>query len=145
MRRTFLRAKIHRAIVTEACLEYMGSLTMDRDLMDAADLYPFERVEVYNISSGERFATYVIEGQRGSGAICVNGAAAHRACRGDEVIVAAYCELEDEEIENFRPRLVFVDTDNRIVSLDAATAAVTRGPAKQSEVELAEVDAPATS
>lgn len=128
MRRTFLRAKIHRATVTEACLEYMGSLTVDRDLMAAADLRPFERVEVYNTTGGQRFATYVIEGRASSGEICVNGAAAHLARRGDAVIIAAYCELEPEEMNDFRPRLVFVDSRNRIVSLEEAEKATTRAP-----------------
>ena len=128
MRRTFLRAKIHRATVTEACLEYMGSLTVDRDLMDAADLHPYERVEVYNITSGHRFATYVIEGPRGGGDICVNGAAAHCARRGDQVIIAAYAELHENEIPAFTPLLVFVDDDNRPVSLREAEAAATVAP-----------------
>ena len=120
MRRTFLSAKIHRATVTEACLEYTGSLTLDRDLMDAAGLLPFERIEVYNITNGQRFATYVIEGERGSGVVCINGAAAHMASRGDAVILAVYCEVEEEEVDNINPRLIFVDAANKIVTLDEA-------------------------
>ncbi len=118
MKREFLRAKIHGATVTEANVEYVGSLTLDRDLMDEAGLYPFERIEVYNITSGHRFATYLIEGRRGGGQVCVNGAAAHLARPGDSVIMAAYCQLEESEIEPFTPRLVFVDEDNRPVTLD---------------------------
>jgi aspartate 1-decarboxylase len=118
MKRDFLRAKIHGATVTEANLEYIGSLTLDRDLMDAADLHAFEKVEVYNITGGQRFSTYVIEGRRGSGQLCVNGAAAHRARPGDSVIIAAYCQLHEEEIATFTPRLVFVDAENRQVALE---------------------------
>ncbi len=118
MKREFLRAKIHGATVTEANVEYVGSLTLDRDLMDEAGLHPFERIEVYNITSGHRFATYLIEGRRGGGQVCVNGAAAHLARPGDSVIMAAYCQLEESEIESFTPRLVFVDEDNRPVTLD---------------------------
>ncbi len=118
MKREFLRAKIHGATVTEANVEYVGSLTLDRDLMDEAGLHPFERIEVYNITSGHRFATYLIEGRRGGGQVCVNGAAAHLARPGDSVIMAAYCQLEESEIEPFTPRLVFVDEDNRPVTLD---------------------------
>ncbi len=118
MKREFLRAKIHGATVTEANVEYVGSLTLDRDLMDEAGLHPFERIEVYNITSGHRFATYLIEGRRGGGQVCVNGAAAHLARPGDSVIMAAYCQLEESEIESFTPRLVFVDEDTRPVTLD---------------------------
>ncbi len=118
MNREYLRAKIHNATVTEADVRYIGSLTLDRDLMDAADLRPFERVEVYNVTGGERFATYIIEGRAGSGQVCVNGAAAHRARVGDAIIIAAYCQLEDSEVEGFVPRLVFVDEANRQVTLD---------------------------
>ncbi len=118
MKREFLRAKIHGATVTEANVEYVGSLTLDRDLMDEAGLHPFERIEVYNITSGHRFATYLIEGRRGGGQVCVNGAAAHLARPGDSVIMAAYCQLEESEIESFTPRLVFVDENNRPVTLD---------------------------
>lgn len=117
MIREYLRAKIHNATVTEADIEYVGSLTLDRDLMDAADLRPFERVDVYNVTGGERFSTYIIEGPRGSGKVCINGAAAHRARPGDRIIIAAYCRLEDQELSGFVPRLVFVDKNNRPVTL----------------------------
>ena len=126
MRREFLRAKIHGATVTEANLAYTGSLTLDRALMDAADLLPFERIEVYNLVRGERFATYVIEGERGSGTVCVNGAAAHLARRGDRIIIAAYAQLEPHEIPDLDPRLVFVDGENRpLPPVERATIAAT--------------------
>ncbi len=117
MIREYLRAKIHNATVTEADIEYVGSLTLDRDLMDAADLRPFERVDVYNVTGGERFSTYIIEGPRASGKVCINGAAAHRARPGDRIIIAAYCRLQEHEFASFVPRLVFVDQKNRPVSL----------------------------
>ncbi|MFQ5669384.1 MAG: aspartate 1-decarboxylase [Acidobacteriota bacterium] len=120
MRRFFLRAKIHGCIVTEASQDYVGSLTLDRDLLDAAGLCPFEQVDVYNISRGGRFRTYLIEGARGRGQVCVNGAAAHLARRGDRIIIAAYCQLEKAEMASHVPRLVFVDGENRPISLEEA-------------------------
>jgi aspartate 1-decarboxylase len=126
MKRDFLRAKIHGATVTEANVDYIGSLTLDQELMDAADLHPFERIEVYNTTSGHRFATYLLAGRRGSGQVCINGAAAHLARPGDSIIMAAYCQLEESEIEAFTPRLVFVDEHNRPVTLDALTAGARR-------------------
>ena len=123
MIRNFLRAKIHGATVTQADVEYVGSLTLDRDLMDAAGLLPFERIDVYNITGGQRFSTYVIEGESGSGIVGVNGAAAHLARPGDSVIIASYCQLQEEEIEIFTPRLIFVDQANRPVSLEEAKTA----------------------
>ena len=130
MRRTFLRAKIHGATVTDANLAYTGSLTLDRDLMDAAGLTPFERIEVYNLTGGERFATYVIEGRRGGGDVCVNGAAAHLARRGERIIIAAYAELEEAEIPLLRPRLVFVDADNRPRPAPVEAEADTMAPSR---------------
>ena len=118
MKREYLRAKIHNATVTEADIRYIGSLTLDRNLMEAADVRPFERVEVYNVTGGQRFATYIIEGQAGSGQVCINGAAAHRARPGDVIIIAAYCQLGEDEVEDFVPRLVFVDEANCQVTLD---------------------------
>jgi len=118
MKREYLRAKIHNATVTEADVEYIGSLTLDLDLMEAADLRPFERVDVYNVTGGQRFSTYLIKGKRGSGKVCINGAAAHRARPGDRIIIAAYCQLADSELADFVPRLVFVDERNRQVTLD---------------------------
>jgi aspartate 1-decarboxylase len=126
MRRTLLRSKIHRATVTDADLHYEGSVTVDRDLMDAADLHRFEKVEIYNVTNGERFATYVIPGERGHGEIVINGAAAHKASRGDLVILCCYAEYDEAEVESHRVRLVYVDADNRI------TRTVPEGLAKAS-------------
>lgn len=114
MKRTFLFSKIHRATVTDADLHYEGSITIDRDLMDAAGFLEHERVEIYNVTNGNRFATYVLEGERGSGVIQINGAAAHLARRGELVIIAAYCDLEPAEAATHQPRVVLVDEKNRI-------------------------------
>jgi len=111
---TMLKAKIHRATVTRAHLDYEGSVTIDRTLLEAAGILPYERVEIYNVTRGSRLATYAIEGEPGSGAIEINGAAAHLAGPGDLVILAAYCEMSPEEAPHHRPRLVFVDGRNRI-------------------------------
>jgi aspartate 1-decarboxylase len=116
MRRTFLKSKIHNAVVTEADLEYEGSLTLDRDLMDAADLLPFERVEIYNITNGNRLATYLLEGEAGSGTVCPNGAAAHLCRKGDRIIIASYADLEPSEVEDFRARIVLAGEKNRVRS-----------------------------
>lgn len=113
MRRTLMTAKIHRATVTDANLNYEGSITLDRDLMDAADLLPFERVHVLDIDNGARFETYVIEGQRGRGDVCVNGAAARLVHPGDKVIVISYGEFEPEEAAAHQPLVVKVDERNR--------------------------------
>lgn len=117
MRRTFLYSKIHGATVTDANLRYQGSITIDRDLMDAAGLMLHERVEIYNITNGNRLATYVIEGGRGSGTIQINGAAAHLVDPGDKVIIAAYCEMEAAEAASHEPRVIHVDEKNRIREL----------------------------
>jgi aspartate 1-decarboxylase len=117
MLRPFLRAKIHRARVTRSDLDYVGSITIDLDLLDAADLLALEQVDVYNITTGARFTTYCLPGPRGSGEIGVNGAAAHRATVGDLVIVAAYCQLDREEIPGHHARVVLVDADNRAVEV----------------------------
>ena len=114
MRREMLRAKIHRATVTETNVEYEGSLTLDRLLMDAADLRPFERIDVYDVNNGARFSTYVIEGEPGSGTVCVNGAAARLASAGDLVIIAAFGSYEEDEIAAHRPIVIHVDARNRI-------------------------------
>lgn len=113
MQRTMLKSKIHRATVTEANLDYEGSITIDPILLEASDILPFERVEVYNIDNGERFATYAIVGDVGSGVICVNGAAAHLVKPGHKVIIASYVQMEDREIRSFQPRIVLVDGQNR--------------------------------
>jgi aspartate 1-decarboxylase len=110
-----LKSKIHRASVTRADLHYVGSLTVDADLMDAADLLPGERVDVVDVTNGARLSTYVIEGERGSGVIGVNGAAAHLVHTGDLVIVISYAMLPDVEAKAYEPKVVFVDGANRIV------------------------------
>jgi len=114
-----LKSKIHRARVTDADLHYEGSVTVDRDLMEAADLARFERVEIYNVTNGERFATYVIPGERGRGEIVINGAAAHKAGTGDVVILASYAEYEEAEARRHQPSLVFVDARNRLLEDEA--------------------------
>lgn len=114
MRRILLRAKLHRVTVTHAELDYEGSVAIDGRLLDAADIHEYERVEVYNLGNGERFSTYAIRAQEGSGIISVNGAAAHKANPGDLVIIAAYGECEEKELALHKPRLVYVDAQNRI-------------------------------
>ena len=116
MRRMFL-AKIHRATVTEANLNYVGSITIDADLLRASGILPYEVVEIWNITNGERFNTYVIEGPAGSGVICLNGAAARKVAVGDKVIIAAYAQATEEEVRNWKPTVVLVDDNNRIVEV----------------------------
>ena len=112
--RTMLRAKIHRITVTMRDLEYEGSLTLDADLMRAADMVPYERIEVYDVDNGKRFATYLITGEPGSGECCVNGAAAHKTAPGHKIILAAYAELDEAEIDRHAPIVILVDAGNRI-------------------------------
>uniref|UniRef100_A0A7C5V5Q2 Aspartate 1-decarboxylase n=1 Tax=Caldicellulosiruptor owensensis TaxID=55205 RepID=A0A7C5V5Q2_9FIRM len=112
-----LKSKIHRATVTEANLNYVGSITIDEDLMKAAGIFENEKVQVVNINNGERFETYVIKGEKGSGVICLNGAAARLVQVGDKVIIMAYCLLTMEEYYNHKPKIVFVDDENKIVRL----------------------------
>jgi aspartate 1-decarboxylase len=114
MLRPFLRSKIHRARVTRSDLHYMGSITLDSQLLEAADLLPLEKVEVYNITRGTRFATYCIPGKAGSGEVGINGAAAHLAHVGDLIIVCAYCWLDREELPHHQARLVMVEEGNRV-------------------------------
>jgi len=109
------KSKIHRATVTEANLNYVGSITIDEDLMDAANLYEGERVQVVNNNNGERLETYVIRGERGSGSICLNGAAARKVEVGDTVIIISYGFLTPEEVKTFKPSAVFPDVNNKIV------------------------------
>lgn len=113
MRRIMMKSKIHRATVTQANLDYVGSITIDRDLMDAADLLPNEKVQIVNNNNGQRFETYVIEGERGSGTIGLNGAAARLVYPGDSVIIISYAEMEDAEARQYEPTVVFVDDENR--------------------------------
>jgi len=114
MIRTMLKSKIHRATVTEANVEYEGSVTVDRDLLDAADILPYERVDIWDCTNGARLSTYAIEGERGSGEICVNGAAAHLVKPGDVVIIASFVQVDDTESRRHHARRVFVDPRNRI-------------------------------
>lgn len=114
MTRTFLKSKIHRATVTEANLNYEGSLTIDRDLMEKADILEFEKVAVVNINNGTRFETYVIPGERGSGVICLNGAAARLGEVGDKVIIISYAEMTLEEYSLYNPTVLLLGEDNRI-------------------------------
>lgn len=114
MTRTICKSKIHGATVTEANLRYTGSLTLDPLLMRAADVVPYEQVQVVNVNNGARFETYCIEGPAGSGTVCVNGAAARLAVEGDTIIVISYAQMTDEEREGFAPKLVFVDEHNHV-------------------------------
>ncbi|MEF8794467.1 aspartate 1-decarboxylase [Thiohalorhabdus sp.] len=114
MQLTLLKSKIHRATVTESDLEYEGSCAIDADLLEAAGLHPYERVEIYNLTNGERFATYAIRAEAGSGTLSMNGAAAHKAGVGHQVILCAYCGLSAEEAAEHEPRIVWVDQANRI-------------------------------
>ncbi|WP_190136534.1 aspartate 1-decarboxylase [Streptomyces longispororuber] len=124
MHRTMLHAKIHRATVTQADLHYVGSLTLDRDLMDAAGVLPGEQVDIVDINNGNRLTTYVIEGARGSGVVGINGAAARLISVGDLVIVIAYATVSDEEARALRPRIVFVDRHNHPLDTGADPAHV---------------------
>ena len=117
MQRIMLRAKIHRASVTQCDLHYEGSCGIDEDLLDAADMKEFEQIELYNINNGERFSTYVIKGKRGTGEISLNGAAARRVQLGDLMIICTYAPMSEEEIKSFKPKVVFVDSKNKITSL----------------------------
>jgi len=114
MKRIFLKSKIHRASVTEDALDYEGSLGLDEDLMKEADLFPYERVDVYNVTNGERFSTYLVKAEKGSGTVAVLGAAALKARTGDKVIIASYALLDEDEIAFFLPKVVLVDGRNHI-------------------------------
>lgn len=111
-----LKSKIHRAKVTEAELHYVGSITIDEDLMDAADLLENEKVQIVNVNNGERIETYVIKGKRGSGQICLNGPAARRVQIGDIIIIISYCSLEYSDAKSYEPTIVFPDEHNRLGS-----------------------------
>lgn len=114
MQRTMFKSKIHRATVTQADLHYEGSITIDTDLLDAADILEHEWVAVWNVTNGARIETYALQGPRGSGVICVNGAAAHHFTPGDVVIVATRCQVPEADARSHRPTVVLVDADNRI-------------------------------
>jgi len=117
MFRRMLKGKIHRLRVTEADLNYVGSITLDPDLMEAADILPYEQVHVLDIDNGNRLTTYAIPGEAGSGAACINGAAAHLVHPGDITIVLAYADYAEEELRDYLPRIVHVDERNRITSI----------------------------
>ena len=114
MQRTMLKSKIHRVTITEADLTYDGSITIDQDLMDAAGIIPFEQVKIYNINNGERFETYAIRGEAGSGVIGLNGAAARKGHVGDLIIIASYAQYDDSELADFKPAILLCDEKNAI-------------------------------
>lgn len=113
MKRFMFKSKIHRATVTGADLEYEGSITIDSELMRLADILPYEKVDIYNITNGERFSTYVIPGEAESGEICLNGAAARRVQTGDKVIVISYCTVDENDLKDFSPIVVLVNEENK--------------------------------
>ncbi len=117
MRYMMLAGKIHRATVTATKLDYEGSITIDRDLMDGARIPPFAQVQIYNITNGERFETYTIVGERGSGIIEINGAAAHKANEGDLIIIACYVQVKSKDVHSHKPALVYVDDKNAITDV----------------------------
>jgi aspartate 1-decarboxylase len=120
--RTMLRGKIHRATVTGADLHYEGSVTIDVELLERADIIPYQQVDIWNVTNGERFQTYALAGQRGSGVVCINGAAAHKAKKGDLVIIASFGPMTEEKARAWEPRCVFVDAKNRPVESRAEHA-----------------------
>lgn len=111
----FLYSKIHRATVTDANLNYVGSITIDETLLKAANIREWQKVEILDVNNGERFQTYVIKGEPDSGCICLNGAAARKVQKGDKVIIVTYAQFQESEIQGFRPNIVIVDDDNKIV------------------------------
>ncbi len=113
-----LKGKIHRATVVQAELDYVGSITIDPLLMEGAGILEYEKVQVVDVNNGARFETYVITGEKGSGMVCLNGAAAREVSVGDKVIIMCYCELNEEEVKTHQPKVVFVDDNNHIVSLE---------------------------
>ena len=129
MQRTMLKSKIHRATVTDCDLHYVGSITIDPELLEAADIREFEQVAVVDINNGARFETYTIAGERGSGDMKVNGAAARLVHHGDPIIVISYAGYDPEEIEQYRPRVVHVDAHNEILSVDEDVATLLAEPA----------------
>jgi len=127
VQRNMLNAKIHRVTVTQSDLNYVGSVTIDRTLLEAARLLPGERVDIADVTNGNRLTTYVIEGEAGSGQVCINGAAAHLIRPGDIVIIIAYAMMDEAEARTFLPRVVFVDQENRIVDIGSDPAVVPDG------------------
>lgn len=120
MFRTIFKSKLHRATVTEANLNYVGSITIDEDLMEAADIMVNEKVQIVNNNNGARLETYVIPGERGTGVICLNGAAARQVQPGDKVIIITYVVIDNKEAQEFKPTVVFVDDNNKIVEIKSA-------------------------
>lgn len=116
MQRTMLKSKLHRVRVTQSELHYEGSCAIDDDLLEAADIKEYQQIDIYNVTNGERFTTYAIRAQRGSGTISVNGAAAHKASPGDILIIATYATYSELELQKFHPQLVYFDEHNRIVA-----------------------------
>jgi aspartate 1-decarboxylase len=123
MQRTLLKSKLHRVRVTASELEYEGSCAIDDNLLEAADIREYERIEIYNVNNGERFATYAIRGERGSGMISVNGAAARKAAVGDVLIIATYATFDEAELASFEPKLVYIEDKNRIKRIGASIPA----------------------
>jgi aspartate 1-decarboxylase len=115
MKKSFLNSKIHKATVTDSQIDYEGSCEIDIALLNAAGIQVYEKIDIYNITNGERFSTYAIEGQAESGSICINGAACHKAKIGDKVIICTYAGLENNEIINHKPTIIRVDKDNKII------------------------------
>ncbi len=126
--RTMLKSKLHRVTVTQADLDYEGSVTLDADLMTAADIVPFEEVHLWNVTRGTRLRTYAMQGEAGSGVVCVNGAAAHLARPGDLVIIATFTQLDETAARGYQPRVVLVDENNRIRDANAVEVA---GPGRR--------------
>ena len=116
MQRIMLKAKLHRVRVTHSELHYEGSCAIDDDLLDAADIKEYQQIEIYNVTNGERFTTYAMRAQRGSGVVSVNGAAAHKANPGDIIIIASYAMYSELELQKFHPQLIYVDEHNRVVA-----------------------------
>jgi len=121
MQRIMLKSKLHRVTTTHAELHYIGSCAIDENLLEAADIREYEEVQIWNVNNGERFATYAIKAERGSGVISVNGSAARRAAPGDLLIIASFAQYEDAELVNNQPKLVFVDENNQMTALDNQT------------------------
>ncbi len=122
MQRIMLKSKIHKARVTDADLDYEGSVAIDESLLETAGILPYEKVEIYNITNGNRFQTYAIVALRGSGEICINGAAAHLATKGDTVIIASYAQMAEDEARSHNPVLVYVDENNSIKDVKQSVA-----------------------
>ena len=116
---TMLKGKIHRAVVKQAELNYVGSITVDPELMEAAGIYEYELVQIVDVENGNRFETYTIAGEPGSGMICLNGAAARQVQVGDHVIIMCYCQMSPEEVKGHKPKVVFVDDENKIVKVSS--------------------------